>query len=317
MEKLLYENVYFDTNSNYSFEELNESEFIKALFFHLNERMNGRGHEYEFYVFSNHDPQVRPKSLERITDKKKVLLYISDEKNIDPTYLTASYFAVFKAYLGTSWKLPNVFPLSLGCVKGVPELPVKPINSRKYNVFFRGNLNTNRIDFYRNFSPIKYFLPSRRILKHFLYINFLVKLKNNFSHFLPDSIIIFNNGFKSGMGVKEYGGVLAESKIILCPNGFTSAESFRHYEAMRAGCIIISEKLPEIEFYKDSPIIEVENWKTGLSIAKKLLKNEKELERIQTEMIQWWNKKCSESATANFISNQLEFLDKKVGGKEA
>ncbi|MEX2592082.1 MAG: hypothetical protein WD426_04855 [Anditalea sp.] len=267
--------------------------------------MKERMMEYEFYIFSNHNHHVKPRSIHRRTDKKKVLLYLSDENNIDPIDLSNDYFAIFKAYLGSYLKVPNVFPLTLGCVKGVPELPIIPINKRKINVFFRGNLNKSRIDFYRNFSPIKRILPPRKILKRLLYIKLLIKFKNNFSCVFPNSIIIFNKAFKSGLMVQEYGEVIANSKIILCPNGFTSAESFRHYEAMRAGCVVISEKLPEIDFYRGSPIIQIEDWKDGLRVARDLLKNEEELENIQREIIEWWNNKCSELATAKYIRRCL------------
>jgi hypothetical protein len=78
---------------------------------------------------------------------------------------------------------------------------------------------------------------------------------------------------------------------------------------MRAGCIIISEKLPPTFFYKDSPIIQVSDWNEGLNIAKELINNDLELEKRSKMMIDWWKEKCSENATAKYMVKCLEGLD--------
>lgn len=302
-----YDNIYYEANSRYPFEELNESKFIERIFIHLIEILQDDFDGYDFYVFSNHDRNTVPESRLLDTRKKKVLLYFSDEQGEDPVHLSGQYFAIFKSYIPGVSSSPNVFPLPLGYVKGVDELPIQPVNERKHNVFFRGNLNVSRLPFYKSFSILGKLLPDNIPGKKFL-IKWVVKWKNDYSQYFPQSIIWFNNSFKSGFSPSEYAGVLADSKVVLCPAGFSSAECFRHYEAMRAGCVIVSEKLPDNELYIGSPIIQIANWKEGLEITARLIREPLELQRIQEEVIVWWRDKWSEKATANFIISKLRDL---------
>lgn len=307
MKLFEYDNIHYEKNSAYPFERLNESRFIKRVFKNLAEIMRENFSAYEFFIFSNHTRGNIPESVNFTSRRKKVLLYFSDEKGEDPGYFSENYFAVFKSYIPTEVKAPNVFPLSLGYVGEVPEFTAKPINERRFNVFFRGNLNFPRIDFYKNFSYFKYIFPKRGLSYRFI-TDMLIKFKTDYSDYFPMSIIIFNSKFKSGFTPAEYGEVLSESKVVLCPSGFSSKECFRHFEAMRAGCIVVSEELPEHDFYKGSPIIQIKNWREGLAIVKDLLRDEEEMEKLQIETLNWWNNKCSERATANFIHAHLAKL---------
>ncbi|MFO7823119.1 MAG: hypothetical protein R6V72_04215 [Cyclobacterium sp.] len=313
-------NVYYEEESNYRFEDLNESLFIRRLIEELKEFLGPRFFNYEFFIYSNHKVNKRnpdsckdtmPPSGNLSTSRKKVLLYFSDEGGLDPSFYSNKYFAIFKAYIGEKALASNVFPLSLGYVNAVPEFPDKSVKNRKYNVFFRGNLNMNRINFYRTFSKLRYLLPPERIITHEYYRKLLLKIKSDFSNFFEKSIVIFNDGFKVGFSPEKYGEVLSESKIVLCPKGYFMTECFRHFEAMRAGCIVISEPLPDTPFYKDSPIIQIGNWDQGLKIIRSLLEDEERMEEIHQQTRRWWIEKCSEKATASYIAERLDQLEKK------
>ena len=298
-----YDNIYYETNSRYPFEELNESKFIGEVFRHLIEDFHGFS-EYDFYVFSNHDRSTIPESSTVDTGRKKVLLYFSEEQGEDPVHLSEKYHAIFKSYIPKVPSSSNVFPLALGYVKGVDELPAKPIRERKYNVFFRGNLNVSRLPFYKSFSFLRRILPDSLRGKRFL-IKQLIRWRSDYSHYFPQSIICFNNSFKSGFTPSEYAGVLVDSKVVLCPAGFSSAECFRHYEAMRAGCVIVSEKLPDNELYTGSPIIQITDWREGLEITERLIRDPAEMQKIHEKALAWWRDKWSEKATAHFIKSKL------------
>ena len=311
-------NVSIEDKSDYRFEELNESKFIKIVIDELRGFLKERFDEFEFFIYSNHrvnkkDPDtgvdIMPPSGDLKSNKKKILLYFSDERGLDPSWFSEKYFAIFKCYIGEKAIAGNVFPLALGYVNAVPEFPNKPIKNRKYNVFFRGNLNMNRINFYRIFSKWRFLLPSENTLTHDYYRKFLLKLGSDFSSFFSKSIIIFNNGFKAGFSPEKYGEVLSDSKIVLCPKGYFMTECFRHYEAMRAGCVIISEPLPNTDFYANSPIIQVQDWSEGCEVVKKLLKDQKRLDEIHRNTLLWWKEKCSEKATAQYIVNKIENLE--------
>ncbi len=305
-----YPNVHYDKNSDYRFEDLNEGVFISRVFEELQRLMKETFFDFEFFIFSNHKKKVLPESIQVKSSKKKILLYFSDELGKDPRPYSQHYFAIFKAYIGDRYgSTGNVFPIQIGYVKDVPVFrPIKPIENRKYNVFFRGNLNKNRIDFFRNISGLKWLFPAQRFFRGELYRNLLLKTKVDFSSKFPDSILMFNSSFKSGYTLEKYGEILSESKIVLCPKGYDMTECFRHFEGMRAGCVILSERLPNTEFYRGSPILEIDDWGEGIAIVKKLLANPEQMQRIQKQMIEWWENRCSESATARYVSERIAGL---------
>ncbi len=305
MDLMNFKNVYYDKNSVFQFSELNESQYLHKLFQNFEKISNGRFDEYEFYVFANYDEKILPDCINIPSQKKKILYYLADSRGaIDPRSISANFELIFKTHLGEAFISDKVLPISLGYVNDVPELPVKSILDRKYNVFFSGDLNRNRVDLYRSLINKQKIIP-RRGLPTKLFRNMLIGYKHDFSEFFPESLIIFNKGFKKGFSAQKYGEVLADSKIILSPMGFGNAECFRDFEAMRAGCVIVSDILPKTEFYVGSPIIQVENWKEGLSWAKKLVSDKEMLLDYHLKTVDWWDNKCSEKAVANYMKDKI------------
>lgn len=58
---------------------------------------------------------------------------------------------------------------------------------------------------------------------------------------VPNGELHISGGFAQGLKHDEYYLFLKESKIVLCPRGNISPDSFRLYEALEAGCIPIVE----------------------------------------------------------------------------
>lgn len=298
-------NVYYDKNSVFMFSELNESQYLQKLFQNFEEISQDLMDEYEIYIFANYEEKILPDSLNYENKKKKILYYLADAGgSIDPRPISGYFDLIFKTHLEVDFISENVLPVPLGYVNDVPQLPVKPIQDRSCNVFFSGDLNRNRVDLYRSFLNMGNLIPKRG-LPTTLFRNLLIESKNDFSDHFPDSLIVFNKGFKKGFTPQKYGEVLADSKIILSPMGFGNAECFRDYEAMRAGCVIISDQLPNTEFYEGSPIIQVDNWKEGLSWVEKLLEDEQMLLDYHLKTVDWWNNKCSELAVAHYMRDKI------------
>lgn len=65
------------------------------------------------------------------------------------------------------------------------------------------------------------------------------------SSLYDNAYIRFYSGFNNGDDYNKYAYYLQNSKIVLSPKGFHSTECFRFYEAMRQGCIVITEELPK------------------------------------------------------------------------
>jgi hypothetical protein len=135
----------------------------------------------------------------------------------------------------------------------------------------------------------------------------LVKWKYNNDYYQ------FNDGFNNGLNEEDFNFILKNTKIILCPRGWVNTETFRLYESMKWGCVVISEELPERSYYKDIPIIKVSDWKEGVKIANEMVSNTKLLEEMSNRNIQYYNDNLSPKAAANLIIDKLMGTGRGVG----
>lgn len=304
-----------DSNSTYIFENLNEKEYLKNTLRLCQKRMGDNFNEFDFYIFSNHNNSV-PASASIQNKKRKILIYISDEAAHSPAFLSEKYFAIFKSYIGSKYSKhnSNIFPFPLGyvnCFKANSEIKLE---DRQYDVFFSGNLNYSRWRFYKECSYLSLvpdFLYYRLMLRP-TWRKQLVKLVGtDFTSTSKRWYVKFNKGFKTGLDIETYSSILSRSKIVLSPKGFESTETFRLTEALSCGCIVVSEGLPNVPFYQKSPIIQVENWREGLAVAKALLKQPARLVQLQQESIKWWNDNLSDSGVSRYIVMSIKQLSEK------
>ncbi len=216
----------------YGYDDLQEKGFLERILFCLERELGGRVGEYEFVLHSCVDDAAPPDALPSAGPRKRVLLYISDEMSRVPRQLCDKFFAIFKCYLPSDRGLPgNLLPLPLGCTAGFTDRPMRLPAERPINVFFSGNLNANRQPLYRELTWLRR-LPCRarwtlRLMHRAGW------LPQDCSRVFPASYIRFTDGFQRGMSGEDYCRALYDAKIALCPSGFASRESFRHYEALR------------------------------------------------------------------------------------
>jgi hypothetical protein len=142
-----------------------------------------------------------------------------------------------------------------------------------------------------------------RYLPFFAQHRLQAKIQSVYDNKYPNSYIRFTNGFMRGLDFKEYAEYIRNSKIVLTPHGSVVEECFRHYEAMKCGCIIVSERLPDNYFFSGSPIIQIDDWKEGDKIIKELLRNPQKMQELHLAALQWWQNVMSESAVARYMAN--------------
>lgn len=308
------ENILFDGASIYpDFEKLNEYHYLKELFHQLKKQINHFS-DYEFVIFCG-DNRILPESLgiPNPNNKKRVLLYLSDETGYVPTTFSNKYYKIFKIHLKREYSEYNIFPFPLGYASGVEELPYIKPSDREYSCFFSGNLNPGRERFWFHFlNPIERFVLKLQIGQLRLSNIYTKRILLRFKHFSEfdkkynNSIIRFTSKFGTGYDKNEYSALLQKSRIAICPKGFFTTECFRHYEAMRAGCIIISEPLPKTYFYANSPIIEISDWSDLNDIIEEL-ENSPELQnKLSIASKEWYNSHMSEEAIATYMTNILK-----------
>jgi hypothetical protein len=110
---------------------------------------------------------------------------------------------------------------------------------------------------------------------------------------------------------KSYSEKLMNAKICLVPRG-TSYETFRFFEALRYGCIVVTEALPSRWFYEGSPAIQITDWNELETILEKLLKDQNLMQEKHEESLNWWKNRCSEAVVGEYMAEKLNSLSGSV-----
>lgn len=329
MEKIIFfNNVFFDEDINKKKKELYKKinykkketiffqiNFINKFLFNLSNLIGKDFKYYNFYIYRSNNIYELPKSL-KINHPKKILIYISNETDYIPTNLEKHFFCIFKCYLPYQLKKSNIFPFPLNIIPDISTKKIIPIEKRKIDIFFIGNLNRNRLDFLRAFySDFQIFSNfSYKLIYSFLIRTGLIKklINKDLSNKINgNNFIKFTSGFNAGIQHDKYLKLLNNSKVVLCPKGFMSSESFRHFEAIRAGSVVITEKLPNTYFYKKFPCVSINNWTVGLKKAEKLILDVNWLKKMQKKNRVFYDNNLSEAGTAKYVFKIFKVLESK------
>lgn len=233
----------------------------------------------QFEVIITENQKYLPKYGDNI-----IVILKGDEFNSDIKYATRVR-AVFRNYFDKKYLCnSNIFFLPLSYLGGINKVQFVPILDRKVDVFFAGQVT----------------YPVREEL-----FKIVLGLKNQ----KKDLEIVFKNTrkFFSGWRINQYLNNLNNSKISLCPRG-ASAETYRHFESLRHGCVTISTPLPDVWYFEDAPIQIIKQWNELPALLDKLVNSQVLLEEISKKSVEYWNNKLSPNAVANFINRSISSL---------
>lgn len=189
----------------------------------------------------------------------------------------------------------NVFSIPL-CIYRLPPSPIKPIKDRKYDISFMGSISHNPPDIIRTILKTPKILSRRKV------VSVLENLKSKYSIYLKAT-----NGFLHANKTPEeqpYSEIMMDSKICIAPRG-TNLETFRYFEGLYYGCIVIAEEQPDYDYLKGSPAIIIKNWDEIPEIIEKLINDKDLLETLHKQAIDYYSKNCAPHVIAEQISKDL------------
>jgi hypothetical protein len=102
-----------------------------------------------------------------------------------------------------------------------------------------------------------------------------------------------------------YSSKMMNSRICLAPRG-TMAETFRHYEGWRAGCLVIGNMLPPEPFLEGAPAIQIDNWKELPAMMKRYARDLDALEHYRKASLDFWRTRLSERVIAQQVVRFLK-----------
>jgi Exostosin family len=200
---------------------------------------------------------------------------------------------------------PPIVPVPLGYYNQLDH-PLVLFAARRWTVSFAGSVTRRRDN--RRVARRWLGTPKDRVRAQML------KALGQLEHELPDEPIamVVRRDFPLFAAqdatahelAGEYTELLAQTRVCLVPRGH-SPETFRFFEALRSGCVVVSESLPDHWFYRRAPIVKVSRWGELPAVLAPLLRDEAALTRLHEATREWWETRCSEAALGGFLAARI------------
>ncbi|MBE9052390.1 glycosyltransferase family 1 protein [Nostocales cyanobacterium LEGE 11386] len=209
------------------------------------------------------------------------------------------HFHKFKSLLSGEDTIGKIYDIPLG-YNNSKDLPIKDLEERLYETYFSGSV----IHIPYPVWSLKYWLGTPKALARKLMISSV----KNFQKKNPDLKVELSitGGFRNRTSEDErsYCEIMMDTKICLVPRG-TSFETTRLFEAMKYGCIVVTEALPSRWYLDGSPVIQIKDWQDLEKILGNLLDNKQLMQELHHKSLNWWKHKCSEAIVGNYIIEKL------------
>jgi hypothetical protein len=108
-----------------------------------------------------------------------------------------------------------------------------------------------------------------------------------------------------------YSELVAQTRMCLVPRG-NSPETFRFFEALRAGCVVVCESLPDHWFYRGAPVVRLKRWEELASAVPPLLVDRVRLEEMHRASLRWWQSRCSEQALGHLMAARIATAQRQL-----
>lgn len=175
---------------------------------------------------------------------------------------------------------------------GIPsEIPARPFHQRRYLTSFLGSI-----------AGVPQDQPLRRLVgtpKSFSRTRMLEALREVEGRHGAERVMVSTTaGFQESLDREQlYAEVMADTQICVAPRG-TAHETLRIYEGLKAGCVVISDRLPRHPFYRNSPILQIDDWRDLPDLLDDLLRDPAALQARHEAGLRFWREELSESSLA-------------------
>lgn len=110
--------------------------------------------------------------------------------------------------------------------------------------------------------------------------------------------VSLTSGFQESLLQEQvYAEVMADTQVCVAPRG-TTHETWRVFDGLKAGCVVVADKLPPHPFYRDSPILKIEDWRDLPALLDALAQDPAKLQALHQESLRFWHKELSEERLA-------------------
>jgi len=188
------------------------------------------------------------------------------------------------------------------------DLPIRPMAERSIDVFFAGSVEHGHDRGLKKWIVSPKTLSRQQMLDH---LDLLVAKRSDVRVALSTPKTFAWNAIHYGQDAGEqvldaegYSTQMMDSKICLVPRG-TSLETFRYFEALRYGCVLVTERLSQRWFYHNSPAVQVNSWSELPTLIEQLLSDPGLLHQKHREALHDWQTVCSPERTGHFMAERI------------
>jgi hypothetical protein len=180
------------------------------------------------------------------------------------------------------------------------DLPVIPLDRRDADIFFAGSVEHKA----GRARSLKARVSPKRLAREAMLRNVepLRRAGVKVDVRITDD---FQESARSDPG--DYTRALASSRLALVPRGATT-ETHRFFQALKYGCVVVTDSVPPIWFYEQAPIVRLRHWDELEAVVVPLLAQPERLERLHREALSWWETACSEEAVGRLMARTLNAL---------
>jgi hypothetical protein len=192
------------------------------------------------------------------------------------------------------WARPAVTTIPLGTYNQL-DLPVVPIEERSTDLFFAGSVEHK--------ASLRHRLGPKTLTRRDM-LAAVQRLAAQRPGLRLDLRLTPDFGTSAAAAPGDLSRGLMNSKVCLAPRG-TSVETFRLFEGLRAGCVVVGGRLPPHPFYAKAPVIQLDRWSELDRALLGVLDQPAELRRLHAAALAWWRDRCSEEAVGRFLAERL------------
>ena len=131
-------------------------------------------------------------------------------------------------------------------------LEQKSMQERPFHCFFAGGVSL-KTSFWRRL------IPSPKVIARRQMFAVIREMEREDARFRFDGGDVENPGNRNSQNLRTYSQRLMDSKICLAPRG-TAVDTWRFFEGLRAGCLVVCEHLTREWFYDGAPVLRVQDW---------------------------------------------------------
>ncbi len=190
---------------------------------------------------------------------------------------------------------PAVIPIPLGYHSQV-DLPQTPMRDRSLDLFFSGQV-TEHIPpgSYKHWTSTGKMEARKQVWAA------LRELQKE-SKWRMDLGDIAAGSAAAGAGYSEK---MMQSRLCIAPRG-SMADTFRAFEGLRAGCLVVANPLPRDRFfYPGAPVLFVDHWREVGDILARYARDLDTLEEFRARGLAWWHAHLRPEVMGAYIAEEL------------